>query len=264
MLKIALDAGHAMTTPGKRCLKAIDPKQTREWYLNDRIADKLEYLLKGYNCEVRRTDDTSGKEDVPLKERVNIANAWEADVFISIHHDAGIGGKTGGGTTVYYCSSKSERAKQAQALYNAVTKETKLVGNRSSKVKKRDYYVIKNTDMPAFLIENGFMDSKTDTPIILTEDHATKTANGLLNFLIDTFNLKKLETKAEVKKDNSYLVKVLVDNLNVRAGAGTNYKVNTVVQKGQVFTIIATSGSWGKLMSGSGWINISSKYVKIL
>ena len=264
MLKIALDAGHATNTPGKRCLKAIDPKQTREWYLNDRIADKLEYLLKDYDCKVRRTDDTSGKEDISLQERVNIANAWEADVFISVHHDAGVGGKSGGGTTVYYCSSKEERAKQAQALYNAVTKETKLVGNRSTKVKNYEYYVLKNTSMPAFLIENGFMDSTSDTPIILTEDHATKTAKGLLNFLVSTFGLKKLEAKAEVKKDNSYLVKVLVDNLNVRAGAGTNYKIHTVVQKDQVFTITSTSGSWGKLKSGAGWINISSKYVKKL
>ena len=38
MLKLALDAGHCLHTSGKRCLKTIDPNQTREWVLNDRIA----------------------------------------------------------------------------------------------------------------------------------------------------------------------------------------------------------------------------------
>lgn len=264
MLKVAIDAGHGMNTPGKRCLLAIDPQQTREWYLNDRIADKLENLLKEYDCKVLRVDDTTGREDVPLAERVNTANAWGADVYISIHHNAGIAGKSGGGTVVFYYSSKTERAKQAEALYNIVVNNTKLVGNRASKVTKYGYYVLKNTSMPAFLIENGFMDSTTDVPIILSEDHATKTANGLLAFLINNFDLKKLESKAEIKNDGSFLVKILVDNLNVRAGAGTNYRANTVVQKGQVFTIVQVSGSWGKLKSGAGWINISSKYVKRL
>ena len=45
--------------------------------------------------------------------------------------------------------------------------------------------------MPAFLIENGFMDSKTDVPIILTEAHAEKTAKGIVEFLVDTLKLSK-------------------------------------------------------------------------
>ena len=45
MLKIALTAGHYLGTPGKCCLKRLDPKETKEWVLNDRIADKVEKLL---------------------------------------------------------------------------------------------------------------------------------------------------------------------------------------------------------------------------
>ena len=44
--------------------------------------------------------------------------------------------------------------------------------------------------MPAFLLENGFMDSSTDVPIILTVDHANKTAQGILNFLVKEFKLQ--------------------------------------------------------------------------
>ena len=52
----------------------------------------------------------------------------------------------------------------------------------------------------------------------------------------------------------SYKVKVTADVLNVRAGAGTNYKINTKVKKNEVYTIVETKGNWGRLKSGAGWI----------
>ena len=53
-----------------------------------------------------------------------------------------------------------------------------------------------------------------------------------------------------------YLVKINSDDgfLNVRDGAGMNYKVNTTVKNGEVFTIVGKSGDWGKLKSGAGYI----------
>lgn len=190
---IAIDAGHGLKTSGKRCDATLDPKQTREWTLNDRIADKLQALLTNYDCETMRVDDTTGDKDVALADRVKGANDKNADVYISIHHNAGVNRGTGGGVVVYYYSSKAERKTQAQNLYNAIVKSNGLVGNRSEKVVKNKYYVLANTDMPAFLIENGFMDSKTDVPIILTEEHATKTAQGILNFLVNTYSLKQIK-----------------------------------------------------------------------
>lgn len=194
MLRIAIDAGHGLHTLGKRCLKKLDSKETREWTLNDRIADKLERLLVSYNCEVLRTDDTTGAKDVSLANRVKAANDWGADVFISIHHNAGINGRSGGGTTVYWYSSEEERERQCEALYDAVIAKTGLKGNRATPVNKKNFYVIKNTSMPAFLLENGFMDSSTDVPVILSEEHADKTAQGLLDFLTAEFGMSKKES----------------------------------------------------------------------
>lgn len=188
---VALDAGHGMNTAGKRCLKSIDPNQTREWWLNDRIADRVQELLAAYDCTVVRVDDTTGTKDISLSTRVKTANNAKADMYISIHHNAGINGRSGGGTVVYYYSGKDERRVQAMHLYDAITARTGLVGNRSSKVIKNGFYVIKNTTMPAFLIENGFMDSTTDTPNILTQAHAEKTAQGILDFLVTRLNLKR-------------------------------------------------------------------------
>ena len=49
MFKLAISAGHYKYTSGKRCLKTLDPKETREWVLNDRIADKIEKMLASYD-----------------------------------------------------------------------------------------------------------------------------------------------------------------------------------------------------------------------
>lgn len=195
---IAIDAGHGMGTAGKRCMKAIDPNETREWWLNDRIADRLQELLAAYDCKVIRVDDTTGAKDIALSARVKTANNVKADVYVSIHHNAGINGGSGGGTVVFYCSSKSERSGQAKRLYDAMVAATGLSGNRSQRVINKSYYVIKNTTMPAFLIENGFMDSQSDTPIILTAGHAEKTAQGIFKWLVKelTLTAKKGEVQA--------------------------------------------------------------------
>lgn len=184
-----------MKTAGKRCLKSIDQNQTREWFLNDRIADMVQEQLAAYDCTVLRVDDTTGEKDVTLSARVKTANSAKADIYISIHHNAGINGGRGGGVSVhYYGSGNGDRQTKAKRLYDAVVRRNGLSGNRSQKTVPCSLYVVRNTSMPAFLIENGFMDSATDTPIILTQAHAEKTARGILDFLVSELKLAKRVT----------------------------------------------------------------------
>lgn len=281
-MKIVIDAGHGLNTAGKRItLKGY--AATSEWWLNDRIADRLQKKLAAYNCEVMRVDDTTGAKDVSLANRVAKANKWGADVYLSIHHNAGVGGRAAGGTVVYYYSSKAERVVQAKALYDAVVSETGLVGNRAQKVIKNDFYVLRNTIMPAFLIENGFMDSTTDVPIILTEAHADKTVQGLLNFLVREFKLvkvkeEKTEEKAEqpavkvesAKSKDSALAgtyEVTASSLHLRAGAGTKKTSITTLPKGKRVQCYGyyteVSGTKWLLLSVDGKTGYSSsKYLK--
>lgn len=211
---IALDAGHGLHTAGKRCLKALDAKETREWVLNDRIVDKLQKMLANYDCKVVRVDDTTGASDVALANRVAKANNEKADMYISVHHNAGINGGNGGGTVVYHYNNAPSKA-SAQRLYNAIVKETKLVGNRCNKTAVGDFYVINKTKMISLLVENGFMDSKADVPIILTDAHATKTAQGIVNFLISELNLAKIEKPVP----SNVLYKVQVGAYSQKANA---------------------------------------------
>ena len=266
--KICLDAGHGLYTAGKRCMAALDSKETREWILNDRIADMLEKALANYDCEVLRVDDTTGAKDVSLADRVKKANNWKADIYISIHHNAGLNGRKGGGIVVYYYSNNAERRTQAQALYDALIKKTGLVGNRSDKVIKNSFYVIKNTNMPAFLIENGFMDSVTDVPVILSEEHAQNSSEAILNFLVDKLSLTS--KKANTEPNNNI---VSITNTPYRIRVANLYAGDILVirkeptnesqKTGQlahndknVYTIIAEQNGFGKLKSGIGWINL--------
>ena len=56
------------------------------------------------------------------------------------------------------------------------------------------------------------------------------------------------------------LYKVCVDELNVRTGPGTSYDVVESIKDKGTYTITEIVGSWGKLLSGAGWINCSDKY----
>ena len=203
---IALDAGHGINTAGKRCLKSLDPDQTREWWLNDRIMDIVEARLSYYDCKVLRVGDTTGKKDISLTDRVKAANNAKADIYISMHHNAGLNGRSGGGTVVYYYSSDPKRPIQAKKLYCHIVNKTKLVGNRSQKVIMKAFTVIQKTSMPAFLVENGFMDSPSDVPIILSDAHAQKTAEGVVNFLVEILSLTKktLSESTPTKSERYY------------------------------------------------------------
>lgn len=197
---IALDAGHYNDTPGKRCMKSIDPKETRERFLNTRMAEHVEELLKAYDCEVIRCDDRTGKTDPELSERAARANRAGAGAFISIHHNAGVNGGSGGGICVFAAGNASKTSLALQkAVYDETVKRTGLKGNRAIPLPIANFTVIYKADMPAVLGEFGFMDSTTDVPIILTDDFSRKCAQGIVSALAKTFNLKK---KSEQEEDD--------------------------------------------------------------
>lgn len=186
MFKLAISAGHYLGTPGKRCLKSLDPNETREWWLNDRIADKLEKILSEYDgIEILRVDDTTGRKDVSLKSRTDKANAWGANFYLSIHHNAGINGGKGGGIVAFvYTNPQKVSLDWQKALFDAAIKYTGLKGNRATPLAKANLHEVRETKMPAVLMECGFMDSATDVPTILTEAFADKLAKAFAEVII--------------------------------------------------------------------------------
>lgn len=200
MIRIVLDAGHGFYTAGKRCLKSIDTKETREWVLNNRIVTKVQNKLKEYDVDVLRVDDPTGITDISLRNRVNQANKFGADIYCSFHHNAGINGGTGGGISVITYNNGDKLVDIRNKLYNNLIDATELRGNRATPTYAASLYVLKYTNMNAVLVEHGFMDSTTDVPIILTEVFAEKCANGWIKFFEEYFGIKK---KAIDNTDNT-------------------------------------------------------------
>ena len=66
--------------------------------------------------------------------------------------------------------------------------------------------------------------------------------------------IKQIEK--ELARGANFCVRIKPTELNYRSGAGVSYPVKGTVKKGEVFTIVETSGDWGKLKSGAGWINL--------
>lgn len=226
--KIALTAGHYMGTQGKRCLKKLDPKETREWWLNDRIADKVEKLLKGYTgYELIRTDDTTGKKDISLTARTNAANNFKADFYLSIHHNAGVnGGKGGGIVSIVYTKAQAKSIEWQKDLYNALIDATGLKGNRATPTPKMNLHEVRETTMPAVLLELGFMDSATDVPVILTEKFADQCAAAIVSVLVKRGGLKEkpVEQPKPVEQESGKIYRVQVGAYTQKANAEATKK----------------------------------------
>ena len=84
---IILDAGCGMKTPGRHCIKEIDSSETREWFLNNRILDKVEQILTvEYDCKVLRVGDLSGARQISVRKKIKAANLVKGDAYILLRH----------------------------------------------------------------------------------------------------------------------------------------------------------------------------------
>ncbi len=76
------------------------------------------------------------------------------------------------------------------------------------------------------------------------------------------YDVERVGSTTQSNSDNSFLVEIICDELNIRQQADFNSKVVGTVKKGDVFTIIEEENGLGKLKGGAGYISLNSKYVK--
>ena len=190
--KIAYCAGHYIGTAGKRLPKALDKNETREWVLNDRVADHFAKAAAEYEgVQLYRTDDQTGKTFVDIPKRVKQANDWGADLYLDIHHNAADKVFTGGGVEAFCYPKSTTGKKYRDAIYTAVVAAGGLKGNRATPLQEKAFDSLALSKMPAVLIEYGYMDSKTDAPVILTDAYAKKVAYATMEGIAKVAGLKK-------------------------------------------------------------------------
>lgn len=169
---IAIDPGHGGVDSG--CVG----KKAEEKDVNLQIALELERKLteKGYRVLVLREKD----EFQGLMDRVEIANSYQADVYVSIHQNTYEGtDKTVGGIETWYDGTDAARDNQRLALL--VHRETvKSTGARGRGViDSTDLYVASKTLMPACLIETGFLSNPQEEKLLSSADYQKKLAEGI-------------------------------------------------------------------------------------
>lgn len=169
---IAIDPGHGGVDSG--CVG----KKAEEKDINLQIALELEKKLteKGYRVLVLREKD----EFQDLVDRVEIANSYQADVYVSIHQNTYEGkDKTVGGIETWYDGADAARDNQRLALL--VHRETiKSTGARGRGViDSTELYVTSKTLMPACLIETGFLSNPQEEKLLASADYQKKLAEGI-------------------------------------------------------------------------------------
>lgn len=156
VFKIAYCAGHGFNTAGKRT-----PNGEREWTFNDKNAVAFAKEMSKYeNIQLKRMDDPTGRTDVPLKTRTNNANSWDADIYISFHHNA-LASRWGThtGVEVFYSKGSINGLKLAKLVLPEIVK---AYGLRDRGIKTNILHITRATRMPSILVEGGFMDSTID------------------------------------------------------------------------------------------------------
>lgn len=238
MSKVYIAPGHGGADPG-----AIG-NGFKEKDLNLTIGKYCAEYLKaqGVTVKMSRTKDI----DPGLNNRAREANAWGADLVCEIHINAG----GGDGAEVYYSIVGGTSKTMAQNI----EAEIKKIGQNSRGIKTKknaqgkDFLgIIRMTKAPAVLVECAFIDNKKDIAIIDTKAEQKKMGEAIAKGILKTLG----------KKEEEFKVKVTDAALNVRSGPGTNHVIKTVIRDKGIYTITETSGSWGKLKSGAGWISLN-------
>ncbi|NEP16416.1 MAG: N-acetylmuramoyl-L-alanine amidase [Leptolyngbya sp. SIO4C1] len=173
---VVLDPGHGGRDPGAVGIGGLQEKEVI-FPITQQVAE----LLSEQGVEVVLT--RTGDYELDLEPRVRIAERANATVFVSIHANAiNLSRPDVNGLETYYYSS--EGARFARTVHNIVLRE---LGMRDRSVRQARFYVIRNTSMPAILIETGFVTGAEDAPNLRDPLWQTRMAaaiaQGILTYL---------------------------------------------------------------------------------
>lgn len=172
---VAIDAGHGGADPGA---VGIGGLQEKEVVLD--IARQVEQILEQQG--IRTLQTRSGDLEIDLEPRVATAESRGADIFVSIHANAiSLSRPEVNGIETYFYSS-SEGRRLADSVQNRLVRQTGAVDRG---VREARFYVIRNSSMPAILVETGFVTGTQDAARLRSSSGRRQIAEGIANGVID-------------------------------------------------------------------------------
>lgn len=178
MVKIFIDPGHGGTDPG-----AVG-NGLQEKILTLQISTRIRDILtrEFSNAEVRLS--RSGDQTLSLNQRTDMANLWGANFFLSVHINSGGGNgyedfihPTAGGTNETY----------QRVIHEEIIKQVDFVDRG---IKKANYHVLRESNMPAILTESGFIDNASDAAKLKNPAYLDRIARGHVNGLVRALSLQ--------------------------------------------------------------------------
>ena len=252
-MKILLISGHGNGDSGAcATIKGVKYKEATETITMVKLIEKE--LKKYAEVDLYPTDRNAFKD---FKNGCLKVNFSKYDYVLEIHFNSCINDITGDGKTtgteIFVVNSQSDTD-----IEKALTDSVAKFGLHNRGVKRLNWSVINkahNAGVRSSLLEICFIDDADDMAIYLANK-----AN-IAKEIARVFSLNGNKTVSKATTKETFKVKCL-DNLNVRKSPNGDIVIKNGAKKDTVYTIVATSGNWGKLKSGAGWISISPKYVK--
>lgn len=193
---VIIDAGHGGPDGGT---SADDG--TLEKDLNLQIADKLNIILKsmGINTVMIRTEDISihdesaetirEKKVSDIKNRLAVMNETENSVFVSIHQNH-YSKPQYDGTQVFFSKNHPDSQSLANSIRHSVITEMQKDNSREIKQSGSDIYLLYHAQIPAVMVECGFLSNFEETQKLKNESYQRKLAFlialGILDFINNT------------------------------------------------------------------------------
>jgi N-acetylmuramoyl-L-alanine amidase len=147
---IVIDAGHGGADEGAKVQTVIEKRLT----LTTALLTKKWLERMGYRVLLTRSRDIF----VPLARRTKIANKEKAAAFVSIHFNSS-SNRAAKGIEIYFHEARDrDRARASKKLASAVLLTMLHETAAASRgIRKGNFHVVRETEMPAILVEGGFM-----------------------------------------------------------------------------------------------------------
>ncbi|MGA4719712.1 N-acetylmuramoyl-L-alanine amidase [Fictibacillus nanhaiensis] len=226
MVKIFIDPGHGGTDPGAVGNNLTEKTLTLQ--IGIRIRDILLAEYSNVSILMSRTSDVTKS----LTERTDAANAWGADFFLSVHVNAG--GGTGYEDYIYPGSTAPTTTYQD----NVHTEILKVVNFSDRGQKTANFHVLRESNMPALLTENGFIDNVNDANKLKTASFIENIARGHVNGIVKSFNLpKKSIYHTVVSGDTVYALSQQYGSTIQQIKSWNNLDNNYTIYPGQILRV---------------------------
>lgn len=170
-MKICIDPGHGGTDPGAIGKDPFVLKE-KDVTLSISLILKKELEEKGHTVFLTRDTDI----DVSLSGRATFANQKNADIFISIHCNAHASNAEGIETWIFPGSNAGR--KLAESVQESLTKTFSSHKNRG--IKDYNFQVLRDTQMPAILVECEFITNPTQLKFLSDEENQRKIAEAII------------------------------------------------------------------------------------